>query len=305
MNNDFDVIIIGGGPAGMTAGIYALRSGCKVAIIEKNMVGGQINYTYEVDNYPGLPKINGFDLIMKFSEHYECLGGEMLYGEVENLDLDKKTFTLNGEEYICKSIVLAMGAKARKLGVEHEDELMGKGLAYCAICDGNFYRGKDVVLVGGGNSAVEDAIYLSNIVNSLVIVNNLPNFNAQKVLCKELENAQKTKEIKVLHNSYISALLGTDKVTGLEIKGLNKTETINCDGVFVAIGRVPDTEAVKGKIELDKNGYIVADENMHTSVKGVFACGDVRVKNLRQIATAVGDGAIAGTECSMYVNSQK
>ncbi len=305
MNNEYDVIIIGGGPAGITAGIYALRSGCKVAIIEKNMIGGQVNYTYEVDNYPGLPKINGFELIMKFNEHYEGLGGETLYGEIENLDLVNKTLTLNGEEYACKSIILAMGAKARPLGVEKEKELTGRGVAYCAICDGNFYRDKDVVLVGGGNTAVEDALYLSNIVKSLVIVNNMPKFNAQQVLCKELEKAQNSKDIKVLHNSTIKALNGEDKVAGVVVNNNGTEVEFDCQGVFVAIGRIPDTECVKGLVDTDKYGYIIADENMHTSTPGVFVCGDVRVKNLRQIATAVGDGAIAGTECAMYVNAQK
>lgn len=303
MSNYYDVIIIGGGPAGLTAGIYALRSGCTVAVVEKNMVGGQVNLTYEVDNYPGLPKINGFELVMKFHSHFEECGGETIYGNIDALDCVNKLVNIDGEEYTCKSIILAMGAKARTLGIE--ENYVGKGVAYCAICDGNFYKEKDVILVGGGNSAVEDAIYLSNIVNSLKVVNNLPNFTAQKVLTDELEKLSKIKNIEILHSSTLKQITGDKKVEKVEILNNDKVLEFNCDGVFIAIGRIPDSQIVKDQINLDKYGYILCDENMHTNIEGVFVCGDVRVKNLRQIATAVGDGAIAGTESAMYVNMNK
>ena len=303
MSNYYDVIIIGGGPAGLTAGIYALRSGCTVAVVEKNMVGGQINYTYEIDNYPGLPKINGFDLSMKFHSHYEDCGGETLYGNIDSVDAVNKKVVVDGEEYECKSIILAMGAKARTLKVE--EPYVGRGVAYCAICDGNFYKDKDVVLVGGGNTAVEDAIYLSNIVKSLKVVNNLPNFTAQQVLVEELEKVAKNKDIEILHSTTLKSVEGENKVEKVVLNTNDGEKELPCEGLFIAVGRIPDNECVKGQIELDSYGYIIADDRLQTSVEGVYVCGDVRVKNLRQIATAVGDGAIAGTESASYVSRNR
>ena len=303
MNNYYDVIIIGGGPAGLTAGIYALRSGCSVAVVEKNMVGGQINYTYEIDNYPGLPKINGFELAMKFHSHYEDCGGETLYGNIDKVDCENKIVVVDGEEYTCKSIILAMGAKARTLKVE--EPYVGRGVAYCAICDGNFYKDKDVVLVGGGNTAVEDAIYLSNIVKSLKIVNNLPDFTAQKVLVEELKNIANTKPIEILHSTTLTGVFGENKVEKVTLSNNGKEVEVACEGLFVAVGRIPDNECIKGQIECDEFGYVKANDKLQTNIEGVYVCGDVRVKNLRQIATAVGDGAIAGTESAMYVNLKK
>ena len=306
MGNTYDVIVLGCGPAGLTAAIYALRSGCSVLLVESNMIGGQATLTYEIKNYPGFEEISGMELAMKMHEQAEKLGAETTYGEIEKVDLENKEITLNGEIFSATSIVLCMGASARKLGVKNEKELTGRGVAYCAICDGAFFRDKKVVLVGGGNTAVEDAIYLSNICSSVTVVNNLDDFTCQKVLKDQFEKVATEKELKALQGSIVKEIKGNDVVEGVVVADRNGVETvIGCDGVFVAIGRVPDTSLVQGQIETNKNGYIIADENMHTSVEGVFVAGDVRVKNLRQIITACGDGAIAGTEASTYVNHKR
>lgn len=304
----YDVIILGAGPAGLTASIYAVRSGLKTLVIENKMVGGQATLTYEIKNYPGFESISGMDLTMQMQAQAENLGVEFEYDTVEDINLNEKTVTTSMEQFSAKAIILAMGASARKIGAKNEDELTGKGVAYCAVCDGAFFKDEDVVMVGGGNSAIEDAIYLSKIAKSVTIVNNLPNFTCQEILKEELEKTIKErKNISIIQGHMIKEMVGKDKLEKVIIASVDGVETgeIPCAGCFVAIGRKPDTDMVREQIELDSHGYIKADENMHTSIDGVFVAGDIRVKNLRQIITACADGAIAGTEANAYINTLK
>lgn len=303
-----DVLIIGAGPAGMTAGIYALRSGKSVKIIEGKMIGGQATLTYEINNFPGFESISGMELSMLMHSQVEKLGAETIYETVTEFDFDKKVVKTDSGEYEYKSLILSMGASARHIGAKNEDRLIGRGVCYCAVCDGAFFKDQSVVLVGGGNSAVEDAIYLSKIAKNVTIINNTPDFNCQKTLRDELDKTiLEQNNIKYFHDSVVEEICGEDRVTGIKYKNLKTDQNtqIEVDGIFIAIGRKPDTELLKDKLSLDKNGYILADENMHTSVDGVFTAGDIRVKGLRQIITACGDGAIAGTEASNYINKLK
>lgn len=303
----YDVVIIGAGPAGLTGAVYALRSGRSVLVIEKMLIGGQIALTQYVENYPGFEKISGFELGQFMHEQAVKLGAETKYGEVVSVDFNndiKKIVTTDGEVF-GKSVIIASGAKARKLGLENEEKLIGGGVAYCAVCDGAFFRDKNVVLVGGGNTAVEDAIYLSKMVKTLTIVNMESDFTAQKILVEELNAASLEKNnVKVLNNSVVTAINGDQVLNSVDIKNLktNEVKNVEAQGLFVAIGRVPDTEFLKGIIELDKWNYIVTNEELETGVAGVYAAGDVRVKRLRQIVTATSDGAIAATNANEFLN---
>jgi len=309
MDKIYDVAIIGGGPAGLTAAIYSLRSGKSTIMIEKMMIGGQSSLTWEINNFPGFEAISGMDLATKMHEQATSFGLETVYGEVVKVDLKgkvKKLETTDGN-IESKSVILAMGAKARPLGVENEQKYIGAGLAYCAICDGSIYRGQKIALVGGGNSAVEDAIYMSKICPSVTMINNLGDFTCQEVLREEIDEQIKAGVIKVYHDSVVTRLIGDRIISGIEFKNTNtgKITTKEVAGVFVAIGRIPDSTFVKDIIKCDERGYIIADENMHTNISGVFVAGDVRVKNLRQVITACGDGAIAATEANTYINALK
>lgn len=305
---EYDVVILGAGPAGLTASIYAVRSGLKTLVIENKMIGGQATLTYEIRNYPGFESISGMDLTMQMQAQAENLGVDFEYDSVEEINLEKKYVKTSMEEFSAKSLILAMGASARKVGAKNEEELTGKGVAYCAVCDGAFYKDLDVVMVGGGNSAVEDAIYMSKIAKSVTIVNNLPDFTCQEILREELNKTiEERKNISIVQGHVVKEMVGENKLEKVKIEAVDGSdaEEIECEGCFVAIGRKPDTDMVKGQIELNNQGYIVADENMHTSIEGVFVAGDIRVKNLRQIITACADGAIAGTEANTYINSLK
>ena len=305
---EYDVVILGAGPAGLTASIYAVRSGLKTLVIENKMIGGQATLTYEIRNYPGFESISGMDLTMQMQAQAENLGVDFEYDSVEEINLEKKYVKTSMEEFSAKSLILAMGASARKVGAKNEEELTGKGVAYCAVCDGAFYKDLDVVMVGGGNSAVEDAIYMSKIAKSVTIVNNLPDFTCQEILREELNKTiGERKNISIIQGHVVKEMVGENKLEKVKIDAVDgsDTEEIECEGCFIAIGRKPDTDMVKGQIELNNQGYIVADENMHTSIEGVFVAGDIRVKNLRQIITACADGAIAGTEANTYINSLK
>ena len=302
---NFDLIIVGSGPAGMTAGIYAKRSGLKTLIIEKNIIGGQASLTYEIKNYPGFETISGMELGMLMQQQAESLGCEFAYEVVNEINLQDKTIKTDSAIYKGKAIILALGAAARRVGVDNEENLIGKGVAYCAMCDGAFFKGEDVALIGGGNTAIEDAIYLSNICKSVTIVNNLPEFTCQQTLKDELNKVISEKNNITIHqNSVVNRIDGEDRLSGVEIlnTATNEKTLLNVNGMFVAIGRKPDTDIIQNQIELDKFGYIIADEDMKTSVEGIFAAGDVRVKNLRQIITACSDGAIAATEANSYIS---
>lgn len=307
--NVYDVIIVGGGPAGLTSAIYALRSGLKTLLIEKYMIGGQVVQTYKIYNFPSYESVVGADLMISMHNQADHLGLESVYDEIESMELDGKIKSLTGHNgtYQARVVILCMGAKERKLGIDHEDEFMGRGVSYCAVCDGALYKDKEVVVVGGGDSACEDAIYLSNICRKVTIVCKDDTMRkAQSIVFEDLQKTAKCNgNIEILYHHNVTGIKCDSQITSVEVTNNQTAERrmLPACGLFVAIGRVPDTAHLKGKLTLSKAGYIKSDENMHTNIPGVYVAGDVREKKLRQIITACADGAIAGTEANMYIKS--
>lgn len=299
MEHIYDVVIIGGGPAGYTGALYAARAGLDTALVEKMSIGGQMTLTDEIDNYPGFEKgIDGISLGMKMQESAERFGSKTIFDEVTNVSLDGeiKKLTLTGSDIFAKNVIIAVGAEPRRLNIEGEQQFIGSGVHYCAHCDGRFYKDKKVVVIGGGSSAASDALYLSKLAKSVTLIHRRDTLRAEKIYNQPLENAE---NISFIWDSEVCGFIGESKISGVKIKNVKTGELtdIFCDGVFVSIGREPSTKFLKGKIALDKNGYIIADETTKTSVDGVFAAGDVRTKELRQIVTAVADGAVAAHMC--------
>ena len=296
----YDIAIIGGGPAGLTCAIYSARGGMKTVLIEKMGIGGQVVLTDKIDNYPGVPNIEGIELGMKMAKQVEGFGVDIVYDEVSEIDIDNKiNKTLYTDEIRAKAIVLCMGSSAKKLGVSGEEKLIGRGVGYCAVCDGAFFKGKTVAVVGGGNAAVEDAMYLTRFAKKVYIIHRRDQFRASKILSDAILHS----EVEILWNTVIRSINGDDRVKGITIENIATKEIkeLPIDGVFISVGQQPKTELVKDKISLDINGYIITDENMHTSAKGVFAAGDLRVKSFRQIVTATADGAIASLSAGHYL----
>ena len=299
----YDLIIIGAGPAGLSAAIYASRARLSAVVIEQNFVnGGQIIDTYEIDNYPGLPGISGMDLAAKMAEHAEKLGVETVYGFVQNLDLTgpvKKVETDEGT-YEAKTVIIASGATHSKLGAQGENQFAGMGVSYCATCDGAFYRGKDVLVVGGGDVAVEDAIFLARGCNKVYVVHRRDELRAAKILQESLLSLP---NVEMVWNSNLRSVNGGMKVeSATVVNKLDQSErTIPVSGVFIAVGITPRSEFARNHVSMDEKGYIIADETGATSVPGVFAAGDVRTKQLRQVVTAVADGANAVTSAEKYL----
>ncbi len=295
MEKIYDIIIIGGGPAGYTSALYASRAGFDTLVIERMSVGGQMALTDIIDNYPGFEEgVDGFTLGMKMQQGAERFGAATEYADVNSIDVSdkiKKVETSNGV-FLAKVIIIATGANPRELGLENERSLVGRGVHYCAHCDGRFYKDKTVVVVGGGNSAASDALYLSNIAKKVYLVHRRDTLRATKIYHEPL---MKCENIEFLWDSAIASIIAENRVSGVEIKNLKtqKTANIDCDGLFVSIGRQPATEFLKGVVDLDEYGYIIADESTKTNISGVFAVGDVRQKALRQVVTAVSDGAVA------------
>ena len=291
----YDMIIIGGGPAGYTAALYATRAGLNTLVIERMSAGGQLALTDIVDNYPGFEEgIDGFTLGMKMQASAERFGASTEYAEVLSLDLNgkiKKVIT-DSSEAQAKTVVIATGANPKELGLPREQELLGKGIHYCAHCDGRFYKDKTVAVVGGGNSAAADALYLSRLAKKVYLIHRRDTLRATKIYHEPLKTAP---NIEFVWDSSITEILAEQRVRGAELQNLKTGEKseILCDGIFVSIGRKPATDFLKGILNLDENGYIVADETTKTNIEGVFAVGDVRTKALRQIVTAVSDGATA------------
>lgn len=291
----YDMVIIGGGPAGYTAALYAARAGLDAVVLEKLSPGGQMALTTELDNYPGFPDgIDGFSLAEQMQQQAERFGSKTEYALVEEVDLHaspKRVKTSEGDFY-GKTVVLATGATPKELGLPKEKELVGRGVAYCASCDGAFYRGKTVAVVGGGNSAVADALLLSRIAQKVILIHRRDSLRATKVYHEALLSAP---NVEVRWNSRVVELLHGEKLTGLRLQDVNTGEEsqISCDGVFVSVGRAPATQLVEGQLELDRSGYVPADETTQTAIPGVYAVGDVRTKQLRQVVTAVADGAYA------------
>jgi len=304
----FDLIIIGSGPAGLSAAVYAKRAGLNMLIIEKNPVsGGQIIDTYEVDNYLGIPGVNGFDLAMKFREHADKLGAEFADGMVTGIEKlqgenGKTVFKVNTENasYETRTVVIAAGAHHSKLGIPGEEEYIGKGVSYCATCDGAFYKGKVAAVNGGGDVAVEDAIFLARFCEKVYLIHRRDELRAAKILQDELFGLP---NVEVIWDSVVQEIKGEDKVTTLRVKNLkeNTDSDLNVDGIFVAIGIHPTTESFANIVECDENGYIIAGEDCATNVPGIFAAGDCRKKRLRQIVTSVADGANAVTAAQDYL----
>ena len=303
MKHIFDMIIIGGGPGGYTAALYAARAGLDVIVLEKLSAGGQMALTSQIDNYPGFEEgVDGFELGEKMQAGAEKFGAKTEYAEVFSVDLSavpKIVETSEGTFY-GHTVVFATGASPRELGVTGEKELVGRGVHYCAACDGMFYKGKTVVIVGGGNTAAADAMVLSRIAKKVILVHRRDTLRATKIYHEPLKKAE---NVEFHWNSVVSEFISEGKVTGIKIKNVHtgEEELIHCDGVFVSVGRKPATELVNEQLDLDASGYIVADESTKTNISGVYAVGDVRTKNLRQIVTAVSDGAIAAHEAEEYL----
>lgn len=302
----YDLIIIGSGPAGLSAAIYGKRAGLNVLVIERNyMSGGQVLNTYEVDNYLGLPGINGFDMGMQFREHADKLGVEHAEGQVIGLEDGKvKKILTTDKAYEAYAVILAMGANHAKLGVDGEERLTGRGVSYCATCDGAFYRGKTVAVVGGGDVALEDAVYLARFCEKVYLIHRRDEFRGAKILQKQVEALD---NIEILFSHTVEQICGEENVEHLVIKGV-KTESqreLLVNGIFIAVGIVPATDWVPDFIEKDEKGYIVATEEGETSVTGIYAAGDIRTKALRQIITAVADGANAAVRAGQYINEVK
>lgn len=303
----YDLIIVGGGPAGLTASIYALRAGLKTLLIERLMPGGQVAQTTKIENYPGFDTINGFDLAMKMHQQAEKLGLEIEYADVleYNLEDEIKRIKTYFNTFETKTLILALGASAKQLNVDNEKKFLGKGVSYCATCDGAFFKNKVVAIVGGGNTSLEDCIYLSGIAKKVYLIHRRDSFkgeNANIASFKAVsENAN--SNIETIYNSVITELKGENALHSivLQNKVTNEKKTIELDGLFVAIGRKPDTELLKDKIDLNENGYIITDEKMRTNISGVFAAGDVRQKSLRQIVTACSDGAISAISAFEFI----
>ena len=299
----FDMIIIGGGPAGYTAALYAARAGFDTLVLERLSAGGQMALTHQIDNYPGFEDgIDGFSLADKMKKQAERFGAKSKTAEVVRLDLtaEPKLIETASETLLSRTVVLATGANPRELGVEKESELVGRGVAYCAACDGMFYRGKTVIVVGGGNTAAADALLLSRIAEKVILVHRRDTLRATKIYHEPLMQAQ---NVEFRWNSTVKELLHEEKIIGVRLSDVNTGEesTIACDGVFVSVGRRPATEFLGGQVNLDGNGYVVAGEDTKTNIPGVYAVGDMRTKELRQIVTAVADGAVAVHEAEKYL----
>ena len=299
----YDVVIVGGGPAGYTAALYAARAGLSVMVLEKFSAGGQMTETPMIENYPAFSEgIDGFSLGERMKNGAERFGAETAQTEVLSLELtgDPKRIVTDSGELYARSVILATGAVHRHLGLAHEEELIGRGVGYCAACDGMLYRGKTVAVVGGGNSAVSDALLLSKLCKKVYLIHRRDTLRATKVYHEPLMRAE---NVEVLWNSRVSELLFEKKLTGVRVENLVSGEEseLSLDGLFVSIGRSPATELVRGQVELDEAGYVKADESTKTNLAGVFAAGDVRAKALRQIVTAAADGAVAAHFAEEYL----
>lgn len=304
---DFDVVILGGGPAGFSAALYAARGAASTAIIDVSMLGGQPSNYLELENYPGMMKIGGYDLMEKFEEHSDMFGVQKFpMQEIESVDLvsNPKVITTKEGIFKAKSVIIATGAKPMKLGVKGEIEYIGRGVSYCAVCDGSFYQDKVVAVVGGGNSAVEEAMYLTKFASKVYIIHRRNELRADKII---QERAFKNNKIEFVWDSVVEEVCGADTVTHLVIKNVKTGEISNLetDGVFPYIGMLPNVENINGQIEQDSRGFILTDTTMKTSIEGVYAVGDVRNTPLRQVITAASDGAVGAVYAIKYVQALK
>ncbi|MBO7474375.1 MAG: thioredoxin-disulfide reductase [Ruminococcus sp.] len=299
----YDVIILGSGPAGLSAAVYASRAGLSFAVIEKEYMGtGQIAYTEQVDNYLGYYGIDGFSLGEKFREHAEALGTEFIEGEVTELsrtDSIWKVVLSDGNIIESKTVIYALGASPKKLGIAGEEEFTGRGVSYCALCDGAFFEGKTVTVIGGGDTALGDALYLSKTAEKVYIVHRRNEFRANALLVKK---AEETANIQFVLEAVPAEIIGDDSVTGIKLNQKGSEKNLSTNGVFVAVGSLPNTALLNGIADLDDRGYVIADESCITSAEGMFAAGDVRTKAVRQVITAAADGANAIVSALNFIN---
>ncbi len=292
----YDAIIIGAGPAGLSAGIYARRGGLKTVIIEKQSVGGQAQNAADIQNYPGIPSTSGFDLCYAMMNQCATFGADFVFDTISQIKLDgevKKVTLSSGEEIEGKTVIIASGASARKLGVENENEFIGKGISYCATCDGAFFKGKTVAVIGGGNTAAEDSLYLEKLAKKVYLVHRRDALRADKILCDRLEKSG----VSIIWDSVVESLSGEGKIAQVTLKNVkNGTLTpLSVEGVFIAIGEIPNSQLFEN-VKKTPSGYIVTNDVMRTNIDGVYAVGDVREKSLRQVVTACADGAIAADD---------
>lgn len=303
----YDLIIIGGGPAGLTAAIYAGRAKLRYLLVEKAFLGGLISTTFLIENYPGFPQgIPGTELGERFEEQAKLHGLEIVYGEVTKIKFEKdyKIVEVGNRKFDCKSIIIATGSQPKKLNVAGEEKFLGRGVSFCATCDGAFYKDKHVIVVGGGNSAIEEALFLTRYVKKISIVHRRNKLRADKILA---EKALHEPKIFILWHTTIEKIIGSEKVERVQLKDIqaNASKTINADGVFVYIGTEPNTKFIDTKINLSEEGYIITDNEMKSNVPGVFAAGDVRNHTIKQVVTACSDGAVAVYSAIKYIENLK
>lgn len=304
MNKMYDIIVIGAGPAGLTAAIYASRAKKKVLVLEAESYGGQIINTLNIENYPAIAHISGYDFATNIYNQALDLGAEIKFEKVINIENNsiKKVITSNNS-YETKTVIIATGCGIKKLNIDNEDKFIGKGVSYCATCDGAFYKKKNVAVVGGGNTALEDTLYLSNIVNIVYLIHRRDSFRGEEVYYSKLK---KKDNVHFILNSNVTKLIGNELLEKIEVTDNNgKKSIISVSGLFVAIGRVPENANFAKLVDVDKSGYIISSENCNTKIDGIFVAGDCRVKKLRQLVTAASDGALAATEAIKYINSKK
>ena len=292
----YDIIIVGAGPAGLTAALYALRANKKVLIFEAKAVGGQILYATNVENYPGIEKISGEEYSKNLYNQVKNLGAEFKYETVIRIDENKVVYTNNPENditYEAKAVIIATGVENRKLNIEGEKDYLGKGVSYCATCDGPFFKNKEVAIVGGGNTALEDAVYLSGVAKKVYLIHRRDSFRGEDMYLKELK---KTPNVEFILNSNVTKINGKDNIESLEITNTNEeVSTLKVDGLFVAVGQSPRNEIFNNVVDIDERGYIISEDGVHTKTEHIYVAGDAREKDLRQLTTAVSDGSIAAT----------
>lgn len=304
----YDVVIIGGGPAGLTAGIYSARSGLRAIILEEKVFGGQIVFSADLENYPGFPEgISGMDIVDKFLDQAKKFDVEISYEGVDKIENEtscKKIFLKNSSCLTTKTIILASGASSDRLGCPGEAKFIGKGVSYCATCDGAFFKGKTVAVIGGGDSALEEALYLANLAKKIYIIHRRDQFRAVKIL---QDRIKKNNKIEIIYDNIVKEIIGDKFVKNISIENVKTKQRsrLDVDGVFIYIGLTPNTKFVSDFIKTDEYGYILSNEEMETNIPGVFAAGDVRKKSLRQVITACADGAIAASNAQKYIEQME
>lgn len=301
----YDIIVVGAGPAGLTASVYALRAGKSVLVLEKEVFGGQISLSPCVENYPGFEKISGAELADHLVEQSKLLGAQISFESVsEIIDGKIKTVVTDSHRYECKSVIIATGARHRHLGLEGEEKFTGRGVSYCAVCDGAFFRGKNVAVVGGGDAALQDAVFLSERCSHVDIIHRRDVFRGEAHLVKILKERE---NVSFIMNCVVTSLKGDKKLSEIEIKNVvtEKTDTLSVDGLFIAVGQEPQNAPFENLISLDKGGYAISGENCTTKTNGIFVAGDCRTKEVRQLTTAVSDGTVAAINAVNYINNLK